>query len=368
MLAGDFYPICCKQNLLVLLRINNMKNTRKPSSRARDSKPSGRLPAGAQTDSQVSPPDKPPVAVSNDGSVLSGKALTTELLANLPTDNTATVKRFQTEFERFGKLGAFFRKYPADKKGLEESFGKSERALDYKCPYDVALVGLSGSGKSALTNLLLGRDLSLSRAGEPVTGTLLRFQHNVPSGEDEKAVVSYRDRNNLFSLIQREFERLGLTPPLKSPDDVKEGLVDTIKEIQLPADASESLRHSFGLTRDAVVGVVQLFLEQLKSLEHRKFTSEFPVSSPEEIQALSDHLSKVSGVIKEVNYFLKPHSASESSLELPTNVCLVDLPGEFGQGAHEFVIDDGIPNAGAVIFLAKSPRTGDSEAIANALR
>ena len=285
-----------------------MKNTteRKPSSRARDSKPSGQLPTGAQTDSQVSPPGKPPVTVLNDGSVLSGKALTTELQANLPTDDAATVKRFQTEFERFGKLGAFFKKYPADKEGLEEAFGKSERALDYKRPYDVSLVGLSGSGKSALTNLLLGRNLSLSRLGAPVTGTLLRFQHNMPPGEDEKAVVSYRDRNNLLSLIQREFERFGLTPPLKSPDDVKVGVADTLNEIQLPANASEDQKQRFGRSREAIVKVFQLFFEQLESLEHCKFTREFPVSSAKQVQALNEHLSKVSGVIKEVNYSLKP--------------------------------------------------------------
>ena len=340
-----------------------MKNTRNREVRAqRDSKPLGQLPAGAQTDSQVSPPDKPPVPVASDGSVLwgkglTGKELTTELQANLPTDNTATVKRFQTEFERFGALGKFFEEYPADKEGLEEAFGKSERALNYKRPYDVSLVGLTGSGKSALTNLLLGRNLSLSRPGTPVTGTLLRFQHNVPPGEDEKAVVSYRDRNNLFSLIQREFERFGLTPPLKSPDDVKVGVADTLNEIQLPANASEDQKQRFGLSREAIVKVFQLFFEHLESLEHCKFTSEFTVSSAKQIKALNDHLSQVSGVIKEVNYSLKPRIDS-ASLKLPTNVCLVDLPGEFGAGAHEFVIDDSIPDAGAVIFLTRSPRTG----------
>lgn len=335
-----------------------MKNTRKPRSRAQrgDSKPLGRLPTGAQTDSQVSPPDKPPVAVANDGSVLSGKALTTELQANLPTDSAATVKRFQTEFERRKKLEEFFQEYPEDKKGFEEPFGKSGQALNYKRPYDISLVGISGTGKSALTNLLLGRALSISREGDPVTGTLMRFRHSVSPEESEKAVVSYRDRDNLFSLIQREFGRFGLTP-LKSASDVKAGLADTLDKLQLPEDANESARDTFPSARKAIVDVVHLYFKHSEAIAKSEFQSEFPISSGKEVEALNGHLSQVSEIIKEVNYYLDPQSEG-TSLKLPTNVCLVDLPGELGKGAHQFVIDDSLPDAGAVVFLTRSPRVG----------
>lgn len=334
-----------------------MKNTRKRGSGAqRDSKPLGQLPASAQTDSQVSPPDKPPVAVANDGSVLSGKALTAELQANLPTDSAATVKRFQTELERRKKLEEFFQEYPEDKKGFEEPFGKSKRALNYNRPYDISLVGISGTGKSALTNLLLGRALSISRDGDPVTGTLMRFRHSVFPEESEKAVVSYRDRDNLFSLIQREFGRFGLTP-LKSASDVKAGLVDTLDKLQLPEDANESARDTFPSIRKTIVGIVQLYFEQEEAIAGSEFTRTFPVSDGKQVQALDNHLSKFSDVIKEVNYYLEPQSEG-TSLKLPTNVCLVDLPGEQGKGAHQFVIDDSLPDAGAVVFLTKSPRVG----------
>lgn len=336
-----------------------MKNTRKPRSRAqRDSKPLGKLPASAQTDSQVSQPDKPPVAVSDDGSVLSGKALTTELQANLPTDSAATVKRFQTELERLRKLDEFFQTYPADKEGFEDSFGKSEWALDYKRHYDISLAGLSGAGKSALTNLLLDRKLSSSRMGAPVTGTLLRFRHSVSPGESEKAVISYRDPDNLFSLIQREFEHFNLTlTSLESSNDVKAELVETLDKLQLSESTAEATRVAFSNARQAIVGVVQLYFEHSEAIEPSKFTRTFPVSNPREIEALNSHLSEVSGIIKEVNYYLEFQSEG-TSLKLPTNVCLVDLPGEFGEGAHEFVIDDSLPDAGAVVFLTRSPRTG----------
>ena len=337
-----------------------MKNTRekKPGSRAqRDSKPLGSLPAGAQTDSQVSPPDKPAVAVSNDGTVLSGRALTTELQANLPTDDTAVIGRFQTELERWRKLDGFFQAYPDDKGGFEEPFGKSGQALDHKRPYDISLVGATGVGKSALTNLLLGRPLSRSQTGEPVTETLLRFRHSVSTEDPEKAVVSYRDPDNLFSLIQREFGRYGLTTPLKSSRDVTAGLADALKALQLPEDAKEEEKEEFSRTQEAVVDIVQLYFNQVETLEHSGFTHTFPVSSENQVNRLAKHLPKFSGVIKEVNYYLQPHSGN-TSLELPTNVCLVDLPGEFGKGAHEFIVEDSLPNAGAVVFLTRSPRTG----------
>ena len=334
-----------------------MKNTRKRGSGAQsDSKPLGQLPASAQTDSQVSPPDKPPVAVSNDGSVLSGKALTTELQANLPTDDTAVIGRFQAELERWRKLDEFFQAYPDDKGGFEEPFGKSGQALDHKRPYDISLVGATGTGKSALTNLLLDRPLSRSQTGEPVTETLLRFHHRVSSGESEEAVVSYRDPDNLFSLIQREFGRFGLIP-LKSASDVKAGLADALKALQLPEDAKEEEKEEFSRTQEAVVDIVQLYFDQAKTLAHSGFTRTFPVSSEDQVKSLDKHLPKFSGVIKEVNYYLQPHSGN-TSLELPTNVCLVDLPGEFGKGAHEFIVEDSLPNAGAVVFLTRSPRTG----------
>ena len=329
-----------------------MQNTRKPGSRAqRDSKPLDSLPAREQTDSLVSPPEKPREAGS-----LSGKALTTELQANLPTDDPAVIKRFQAERERWMKLDEFFQAYPGDKKGFEEPFGKSGQALDHKRPYDISLVGATGVGKSALTNLLLDRPLSRSQTGEPVTETLLRFRHRVSSGKPEEAVVSYRDPDNLFSLIQREFGRFGLTP-LKSASDVKAGLADALKAFQLPEDAKEEEKEEFSRTQEAVVDIVQLYFDQVETLERSGFKNTFPVSSENQVNSLDKHLPKFSGVIKEVNYYLQPNSGN-TSLELPTNVCLVDLPGEFGKGAHEFIVEDSLPNAGAVVFLTRSPRTG----------
>ena len=281
---------------------------------------------------------------------LSGTALTAELRANLPTDDNALIGRFQTELERWRKLDEFFQKYPDDKEGFEELFGKSEQALDYKRSYAISLVGLPGRGKSALTNFLFGRDLSDARGGLPVTGTLLRFHHGVSPGEPEEAVVSYRDRDNLFSLIQREFGRFGLTP-LKSTSDVAVGLADTLDELKLPEGAAEATRETFSRARKVFVAIVKFYFESEERIARNEFTRNFPVSDSEGVQALNAHLSTHSGVIKEVNYYLQPPSES-ASIKLPTNVCLVDLP------AHEFSVADSLPNAGAVVFLTRSPRTG----------
>ena len=76
--------------------------------------------------------------------------------------------------------------------------------------------------------------------------------------------------------------------------------------------------------------------------------------------------SRVISLVKKVSYSIQPNNSSfaaSENLQLPGNVCLVDLPGLDGSPLHDLIISEGIKDADAVIFILRPPRIlgrGDS--------
>ncbi|MUG91195.1 hypothetical protein F7734_01250 [Scytonema sp. UIC 10036] len=131
-----------------------------------------------------------------------------EIKNGLPDASDEQVERFLKQVERLEELENYFEKYPEDKPGYQDILARAKKALDYQRSYRIALIGVTGAGKSTLTNALLGDDIVLARiAGKPATGTVLEIFFDLLETEPRKAIVNYRDEKNIRTLIYESLQR-----------------------------------------------------------------------------------------------------------------------------------------------------------------
>jgi GTPase SAR1 family protein len=303
--------------------------------------------------------------------------LVEEIKSYLPDNATdEQVQRFANQVEQLKKLQGFFAQYPEEELRFTDTLARANKALNYKQPYRIGVIGITGAGKSTLINALLGYDLVLMKPiGKAATGTVLDIFLDVSEEEKETAKVVYRDESNISSLIEEFIERYKvdkskLNGNINDPDfsTAFENLepTDKLRDQELPyfIELRKSLTDI--LRQYAKQKEKNLYLRTDFSLDDNRDIENLKELIDENSQTNSNPETRQIGLIKSVTYHIKSDRNQKKlpTLELRGNICLVDLPGLDGSPLHDIIISEGIKEAHAVIFLLRPPRIlgrGDTE-------
>jgi GTPase SAR1 family protein len=283
------------------------------------------------------------------------------------------VGRFALQVERLEELQRFFQTYQEDSNGWKDKLGapitelaRAIKALNYKRPYRIAMIGLTGAGKSTLVNALLGRSLVLMKdISGPATGAALEIFLDVSESGTEKADVSYRDHSNIYALVQDFVEHYQLDASILT-DKLDANFATSIRNLQPHNSLTEDGRTNFDKLRKALADIVIQYANNGNGNLRKNFT----LADSREFQELLDLIDENStinsennperriGLVKAVTYHIKPGKNFNElpTLQLPGNVCLVDLPGLDGTPLHDIIISEGIKDADAIVFILRPPR------------
>jgi hypothetical protein len=301
------------------------------------------------------------------------ESLRDKIQKHLPDASPDQVRLYALQVERLEDLQRYFQKHQddldewKDKSGAPiNEFARAIKALDYKQPYRIAIIGLTGAGKSTLLNAMLGRSLVLMKdIGKPATGAALEIFLDVSEAGTEKAFVSYRDQFNIYALVKDFVERYQLDAS-KLTGELDAGFVTSIRNLQPPNSLSEGERAEFEKLRKTLADIVLQHANNGKNVMRKEFALANSSDSRELIDLIDENSMLNSekspqrriGLVKAVTYHIKPPKISEglSTLRLPSNVCLVDLPGLDGTPLHDLIISEGIKDADAVVFIMSAPR------------
>ena len=263
-------------------------------------------------------------------------------------------KRFAKQMECLEGLNEYFIIYPEDaaEGRYEERVKKVKRALDYRRPYRIAIVARTGVGKSTFANAVLGRDLLLARMGEPATGTVLEIYQTADSVENEKAEVFYRSEEDIRNLIQKEMiDRFKLEASL--PEKLDEEFVKTI-------ESAESTGEKFQSIQECIIDIINQYIRHGEELANT--TQEYNLNDPElndlinENSDLNQGENRRIGLVKRVAYYVCPKQDEKSTLQLPRNTCLIDLPGIDATPLHDIIIKEDVKEADTVVFMFEASR------------
>jgi hypothetical protein len=261
----------------------------------------------------------------------------------------------------FEALKHYLEQYPEEQTGYEQIIERLTRNLDYKRPFRLAVVAKTGDGKSTLINALLGRDIvTVTNMGPAATGCSLEIFQNVSDSEPEKAFIDYRNEKDIWQLIDHFTKSFHLNQPIEKRELTQKvaATLAQLKPNQPPEKGS-----TFYDDREILVKVIRQYLQNKeKSLDHK-----FLLNDPQQVERLKELTNEGSVInegadrcidlIKSVRYYLNPVQ-EQQTLQLPQNVCLIDLPGLGGNSVHDMIITEGIANADAVLFLVTPKRFG----------
>ena len=306
-------------------------------------------------------------------SQITDKDLVEEIQRYLPDASLQQVKQFNVELNRLSGLEKFFEQFPERNQDFQEQTERAAKALDYKRPYRIAVIGTIGAGKSTLINALLSRELVLTKSiGKPATGTALNIFLDVSNSQPEVATVNYRNEKDVHKLIGDFVDRYRIGGlPQNAPLDAR--LKNTLLQLEPPATLSEQGRREFLNLRDALSDIITQYIER----SARDWQTDYSLDDQRDCMELSQLIDEDSdlnemgsvtrriGLIKSVTYHIRPAKSigETAALKLPGNVCLVDLPGLDGKPLHDIIISEGIREADAVVFVVRPPRIlgkGDS--------
>lgn len=289
-----------------------------------------------------------------------------EEISKYITDATPNqADRFSTQLQRLHNLQAFFRQYPSELALHKDNFQRAVKALNYKQPYRIAVIGRAGAGKSTLLNAMLGRDLLQTRDGGSVTGAKLQIFLDVPSHGVERAIVEYRNEENIRELLFEFAERYQLDRKLFERS-LSRNLAEQIQALTSNVKTIDSAANDFNELRESLADLVRQFDSNLG----QNLQTEFILNRQQDFDDLRSLVDENStqnqrnspfrriGLVQSVTYHLKSRSSNGivQPLNLPGNVCLVDFPGLDGSPLHDMIITEGIKDADAVIFILRIPR------------
>lgn len=290
-----------------------------------------------------------------------------EIQRYLPDATDQQAQRFATQLERLEKLQDFFQAHPEDRHRCQEMLARAEKALDYKRPYRITVIGTTGVGKSTMLNAMLGRELVLMREGKPATGAALQIFLDVAETGRETAVVQYRDEASIRQLITQFLERYHISNQAKMAGQLDASYAAALSKLEPSPITNEQALSEFLSLRETLTDLVTQYTNHradLPQLEEYYLDQE---NDCENLLKLTDENSSWNkldspqrriGLIQSVTYHIKPHQNFNGveTLKLPNNVCLVDLPGLDGSPLHDIIIAEGIQDADAVLFMLRPPR------------
>ncbi len=293
-----------------------------------------------------------------------------EIKNKLPDATDEQVERFLAQVERIEALKKYFETYPEDQQRFLDILARVNKALDYKKPYRIVVIGVTGAGKSTLNNALLGDDrVPMRPVGKPATGTVLEIFLDMPETEPQKAIVEYRDERDIREIIYdfvRNYKRYGLdTSWLNSRLDL--GFVNQLSTMEPQQKITEAeVRNNFQRLRETLTDIVKQYINNNVSSLRREFLLDNS-RDVEELNQLIDEHSNLNaenspyrriGLVKTVVYRLHPLQSKTDiqALQLAQNVCIVDLPGLDGSPLHNIIIREEIKKADAVIYIIKDPK------------
>ncbi|HEY83557.1 MAG TPA: hypothetical protein G4N96_00380 [Chloroflexi bacterium] len=313
------------------------------------------------TITQIPSKARPKSAMKQNGNASN---METNIHRHLPDADAAQVAQYAQLLKRLRSVKDFLNVYPEDKTGYEAFLARAEKALDYKRPYRIAIIGTTGVGKSTLINALLGRKLVVVKdVGKPATGAALEIFLDASQGEEEVARVTYRDEANILSLVAEFMARFD-NDPAALPDSLDKKFVRELQNLQPGDQLGEQTQQEFEGLRDSLADIVNQYL----TANPTTLLTEYKLSNPrhvEDLMSLTDENSSLNagpgrciGLARSVAYHIRPAKSQGAlkTLELPHNVCLVDLPGLDGSPLHDIIISEGIKEADAVVFILRPPR------------
>ncbi len=258
-------------------------------------------------------------------------------------------------------LQTFAEAHSTDVKPFELTLDHIQKDLNYEEPFRVAVVALTGTGKSTLLNALLARPLVLVKGtGGAATGCALQIFQDVPPDGVEVAVVEYRNEENIRALIEQYFIQHYKLDHISLTGSLDEGFASALSNLEPPTLLSEDERREFEDLRSTLADIVKQYARN----PYHQLKSEFILNRQADVDAILDLTNEESrvnqsggrriGLVKTVNYHIRPDTSQ--AFHLPQNVCLVDLPGLDGTCLHNIIIREGIKNADAVLFVVHPRR------------
>jgi hypothetical protein len=261
-------------------------------------------------------------------------------------------------------LQSFSADYPQDLEPFQEVLRRIQKNLDYKKPFRVALAATSGIGKSTLLNALIARPLVLVKDyGAAGTGCALEIFQDTIDNKSETALVEYRTEADIRRLINEQLVSRYQIDTAYLSGALNESFAAILLELEPQATLLNDERQEFNELCSMLADVVKQYARNPQEELQTKFDLT-NTSHTDDLMELTNEESlrnksvrRAIGLVKRVQYHICPDPSQE--LHLPNNVCLVDLPGLNGTRLHNIIIQEGIQEADAVLFVVRPTRFKD---------
>ncbi|NEQ51749.1 MAG: hypothetical protein F6K11_16680, partial [Leptolyngbya sp. SIO3F4] len=293
-------------------------------------------------------------------------SLEEKILSHLPDLSPEQSQRMVKLIKGQNQLHSFFDEFPEQLNKFELPMHHIDKSLKYDKPFKVAIVAVTGAGKSTLLNSMLARDLVLVKnVGGAATGCALYLYQDLPDGAPETATITYRDEKSIRRLVTEYFVKTYSLNDSNLAGPLNEGFASIIAQMEPSQTLSKDAQRDFDELKQTLIDLIQQYarhnpdqLQQTFNLESsddkRRLLELIDEGSP------ANHgMNRKIGLVEAVNYHIRSGKSflpDASALNLPPNVCLVDLPGLDGTCLHNIIIREGIEEADAVLFVVHPRR------------
>jgi len=260
---------------------------------------------------------------------------------------------------------------------IERQLNLAAKSINYTNPYHIAVVGNTGAGKSELINALLGRSLVPSEAVSSVTGTAVEVFFD-QEAEEEKLGIVLRTENDILKLVEYFIEEFGLSETV--PNRLTETMSDELRNWQPATPLTDDMENQrFQNLRTSLANLITCHIRYGDEDKIREFllpkdirgnfTLVENILTAPRSRLVERHLNELinedSGLnknkplrridlIDSLTYRVKAAESpdNQSFFHLPSNVCLVDLPGlNPNMPLHNLIFTKGVKNANVVLLV-----------------